>query len=965
MMLPNKIEKLVKKMHYKATSEAYDKALDSFLRAVEEHEEQHSASDKPSIWRTIMKSPITKIAAAAVIIVACSTGLILWKSTGSGIALADVLTRIEQVTAYMYQMHSTRTRQQTTKESTSTLLISQEYGIKMTSKTADPNNGDIQGSETYILPRQNSIIFVDHKKKTYVPMIWDGMKLDFYKEEYNDPHIIIKQILGCEHISLGQSVIDGVTVEGFQTTDLAYKGGFFGEDDYFVGEYKTVDVKLWVDVKTFLPVRLEEDIVTEKGTHIHQISYDFRWNVIVNPDDFEPNIPDDYTSPAGDIIFPAYNEENAVKGLRLFDDLAGNYPVSLELKTLGEEANKLMGYDGPDSLKGLSNDEKTKKTSELMSLGGPAFFYITLVEENKDPVYYGETVGPDDTEKVLLRWKLDDGQYRIIFGDLSAKTVTAEELAELEKQMLVHDVAIANMSVPSTSIKGDTVRAVISIANQGNCLESFDVKLTDVTDDKEVASWSVTLSTRDRGAAEADLTFTGENVDDWFGDRQWLEGDLNGDGVNDILVSATNWNNATGRVYLYYGGTNISSTPDLVLQGEGTGDYFGDWGMFTADMNGDNIDDLIVCSRTYNDRGRAYIFYGGTNMNNVADVIIDPPSADGTGLSYGAPCPGDFNGDNIMDLAVGAADYSNSTGRVYLYYGPVTSGASVDKTFTGEGELDRVGRAVVAGDVDGDNCDDLLLPDRYYPDRTAHTSGRAYLYWGASGTSMDTTIDITFDGEGTTVEFGHGGDILDIDNDGFADIVIGSPLYPNAPTDAGRVYLYWGKDRGSFTNTPDLIFDAPDGTNTHFGTGPVLEYADDDQYADLLVPAYGYDNENYRGRCYIFYGGPQGGMDTTADHTFTGDTTDFFGWRNSLGDVNGDNYGDVLLGGYGYDNYRGRALLWYGGPESSTQLKFNWNTTNASPGKHVLRASISPVEGEEDVADNSVTVTVEVKEPSK
>ncbi|MCK4793129.1 MAG: hypothetical protein KAV87_55880 [Desulfobacteraceae bacterium] len=302
----------------------------------------------------------------------------------------------------------------------------------MTSKTADPNNGDIQGSETYLLPRQNSIIFVDHNEKTYVPMIWDGMKLDYYKEEYNDPHIIIKEILGCDHISLGQSVLDGVTVEGFQTTDLAYKGGFFGEDDYFVGEYKTVDVKLWVDVKTFLPVRLEEDIVTEKGTHIHQISYDFRWNVIVNPDDFEPNIPDDYTSTVGDIIIPAYNEENAVKGLRLFDDLAGKYPVSLEEESL-KEALKLTGDDDPDSWKSLSDDEKTRKMSEFMSLGGPAFFYETLVEENKDPVYYGETVGPDDTDKVLLRWKLDDGQYRVIFGDLSIRNVTPEELAELEK----------------------------------------------------------------------------------------------------------------------------------------------------------------------------------------------------------------------------------------------------------------------------------------------------------------------------------------------------------------------------------------------------------------------------------------------------------------------------------------------------------------------------------------------------
>jgi outer membrane lipoprotein-sorting protein len=387
-----------------------------------------------NIWRTIMKNPITKLAAAAVIIIACSTGIILWRSTASGIALADVLTRIEHVTAYMYQMHSTRTRQQTTRERINTLLISQENGIKMISKTTDPNNGDVLDSETYLLPKKKSIIFIDHKEKTYVPMKYDERQLDFYKEEHNDPHTIIKQILGCDHISLGQSVMEGITVEGFQTTDLAYEGGFFGDDDYFVGSYEKVDVKLWVDVKTFLPIRLEEDIVTEKETHIHQISYDFRWNVVINAADFEPNIPDDYNSSIGDVIVPANNEENAVKGLRLYDDLVGKYPVSLDMKMMDEafkeEVSKLIGWD--DSYKGLSEDEKTKITSKWMTLGAPLLFYEELVDDNKDPAYYGETVRPDDTNKVLLRWKLDDGQYHVIFGDLHADTVTADVMKELE-----------------------------------------------------------------------------------------------------------------------------------------------------------------------------------------------------------------------------------------------------------------------------------------------------------------------------------------------------------------------------------------------------------------------------------------------------------------------------------------------------------------------------------------------------
>jgi hypothetical protein len=51
---------------------------------------------------------------------------------------------------------------------------------------------------------------------------------------------------------------------------------------------------------------------------------------------------------------------------------------------------------------------------------------------NPDFAYYGTTVKPNDKEKVLLRWKLDDGRYEVIFGDLRAETVMAEQLHSLE-----------------------------------------------------------------------------------------------------------------------------------------------------------------------------------------------------------------------------------------------------------------------------------------------------------------------------------------------------------------------------------------------------------------------------------------------------------------------------------------------------------------------------------------------------
>ena len=415
------------------TNPSMDKAvLDKILQA---HEKATPAVTKPMIRSIIMKSPITRLAAAAVIIIACLTGLFLWKSTGTGIALADVLTRIEQVTGYMYQMNSTITKRGTTKNSTSTVLVSQDHGVKTIKRGTDPITGEIiREEEEYWLPRQNSTILVNHNRKTYFSFKFEDAANQNREEEHNDPRTIIKQFLSCDHTSLGQSVLDGITVEGFQTTDHSYKVGFGRQANFLVPPPAEVNVKIWVDVNTFLPVRTEEEIITKARTRAHYVSYDFRWNVVVNASDFEPNIPDDYTSPTGDFIFPAFDEENAIKGLRLFADAIGKYPASFErrFRAILREYRRHTGFD-PNSYKELSDEEKTRKTYELASLGAPAFFYKTLVEEKKDPAYYGEMVGPEDAGKVLMRWKLDDGQYRVIFGDLSIKNVTPEELAELEK----------------------------------------------------------------------------------------------------------------------------------------------------------------------------------------------------------------------------------------------------------------------------------------------------------------------------------------------------------------------------------------------------------------------------------------------------------------------------------------------------------------------------------------------------
>jgi hypothetical protein len=219
-------------------------------------------------------------------------------------------------------------------------------------------------------------------------------------------------------------VIDGINVEGFQTTDPAYsKASAFGQ----------TDVKVWVDVKTRLPVRSETLGINEIDgeVHTHRVLDNFQWNVPVDAAKFEPNIPDDYTTRSGDITVPAFTEETAIKGFTVFDDLVGEYPDTLGGKTFFKELEALLA-----PMKDRKPSEKYKKVTDITTpIGGLVAFYQTLVQGKKDPAYYGEFVTPKDAHLVLMRWKISDSEYRVIFGDRHAETVTAEALKELEKKL--------------------------------------------------------------------------------------------------------------------------------------------------------------------------------------------------------------------------------------------------------------------------------------------------------------------------------------------------------------------------------------------------------------------------------------------------------------------------------------------------------------------------------------------------
>jgi hypothetical protein len=420
-----------------------------------------------------------------------------------------------------------------------------------------------------------------------------------------------------------------------------------------------------------------------------------------------------------------------------------------------------------------------------------------------------------------------------------------------------------------------------------------------------------------------DVTLTGEAAVDQFGYSVAGVGDVNGDGFGDVIVGACGNSavgTAAGRAYIYFGGTSMDQVADVTLTGAAAHDNFGIWVASAGDVNGDGYGDAIV-GAPYNDAGgdgagSAYVYFGGTSMDHVADVTLTGAAAyDGFGISVAGA--GDVNGDGYGDVIVGA-QYNDAggtnAGRAYICFGGTSMDHVPDVTLTGAAASDRFGYSVAsAGDVNGDAYGDVIV-GAYNNDAGGTNAGRAYIYFG--GGVMDATADVNLTGAAASDLFGFSvAGAGDVNGDGYGDVIVGALYNDAGGTDAGRAYLYMNSMAG--TDIPDERFTGSAPTSYLGYSVASAGDVNGDGHADVIVGAYGHDQDGANhGHAYIYYGGP--GMDATADVTLTGAAEgDCFGWSVAgAGDVNGDGYSDVIVGAPHNDATgadAGAAYIYYGG----------------------------------------------------
>ena len=241
----------------------------------------------------------------------------------------------------------------------------------------------------------------------------------------------------------------------------------------------------------------------------------------------------------------------------------------------------------------------------------------------------------------------------------------------------------------------------------------------------------------------ADGTWRGVSADDYAGYAVASGGDVDGDGLDDILVGAYGEDTggaSAGMAYLILGpGTGESdlSSADAKLIGEGNSDYAGVSLANGGDVNGDGLDDVVVGIKD-GSTGAAYL------LVSPVDSYVSLASADAklTGTSSNdyagstVSCSGDINGDGFFELTIAAYnadDYATQAGAVYIFSGPVSGTMSVtsaDVTFYPDASYGRAGSGLsVSGDVNGDGFDDVLVGVPYY-DANGTDSGAAFLVYG-------------------------------------------------------------------------------------------------------------------------------------------------------------------------------------------------------------------------------------------
>ncbi|MBE0625935.1 MAG: DUF4347 domain-containing protein [Burkholderiales bacterium] len=397
----------------------------------------------------------------------------------------------------------------------------------------------------------------------------------------------------------------------------------------------------------------------------------------------------------------------------------------------------------------------------------------------------------------------------------------------------------------------------------------------------------------------------------------------------------------------------------LKIPGEAQGDNSGFALRGAGDVNGDGYSDIIVGAQFSSSNGSysgtSYVVYGkATPFDNSELPLLSLNGSNGFRLfgvaaddssGFSAAGAGDVNGDGFGDVIVGAIYSSPNgmhSGAAYVVFGNASAADLQLSALTGANGLrldgaaanDMAGISVSgAGDVNGDGYADVLVGSYHQP------AGAAYLVYGkASGFAPNIALSALdgFNGfriDGVSAHDNAGQRVAaagDINGDGYADFIIGAPGDWREAAQVTADYVVFGKPADGAATLSLSMLDGSNGfkisalasaNGTGFGIGSAGD-VNGDGFGDLIVGAY---NAGGSGESYVIFGKAGGfaaafdlgALTGTNGFRISGATADSQAGYSvgAAGDINGDGYGDLIVGApgvYGSTSWTGESYVIYG-----------------------------------------------------